>query len=150
MRNTMIKNQKSKIKNPSGFTLVEIGVAMSMLAVAMILVLQISFWSLRERARTAAHHVAIEQAANLLEAARAVPWESLTPEWAEAQRIPEDLNAVLIDGKLSVQVVPVEAVPLIKRVTVEVRWMLAEGVVSRPVRLVEFISARSTAKGDDQ
>lgn len=150
MKITTIKNHKSKIKNPSGFTLMEIGVAMAILAVAMMLVLQISFWSMRERVRASTQHVAIEQAANVLEAARSVPWESLTSEWAEAQRIPEDLADLFPEGRLSVKVEPLESQPLTKRVSVEIRWMLVEEVAARPVRMIGFVSARCTAKGGEQ
>ena len=139
-----IKNQKSRIKNPPAFTLVETAVAMGILAFAMCLVVQLAYWSMRERASTAARFVAIEQAANVLEAARATPWESLTAEWAEAQRIPDELHDQLPDAALTVIVEPVESQPLMKGVRVQLRWKMVEGVEAQPLRMEGLFSRRST------
>lgn len=140
-----IKNQKSTIKNPPAFTLMETGVAMAIVAVAMLLVAQLGYWSMRERASTAARFAAIEQAANVLEAAQATPWESLTAEWAESQRIPEELNDQLPEASLTVTVEPEESQPLTKRVLVDLRWKMVEGVEAQPLRMESLFTRRSTA-----
>jgi type II secretory pathway pseudopilin PulG len=139
-----ITNQQSKIKNAlaPAFTLVETGVAMAIVAVAMLLVAQSGFWSMRERASSAARFAAIEQAANVLEAARATPWESLTAEWAESQRIPDDLADQLPAATLTVKVELDESQPLTKRVIVELRWTMVEGVESQPLRMEGLFSRR--------
>ena len=144
-----ISNLNSPITKRRGFTLLEIGVSLVILATAMILVVQVGYWSFRERARTASQFVAVEQAANVLEAARAVPWDSLTTEWAESQQISAALSDQLPDGKLMVTVEPVQAQPLTKRVTVEVRWMMAEEIESRTVRLIAVFSRRAASKEGD-
>ena len=139
-----IDNHKSRITKLRGFTLVETCVAMAILAVAMGMVVQLAYWSMRERASTAARFVAIEQAANVLEAARAVPWDSLTADWADSQRIPDELNDQLPDAALTVSVESVESQPLTKRVTVELRWKRVEGVEAQPLRMQGFFTRRST------
>jgi prepilin-type N-terminal cleavage/methylation domain-containing protein len=137
-----IKNQKSKIKN--AFTLMETAVALAILAAAMVLVLRIGYWSLRERASTAARFAAIEEAANVLESARATPWNELNTEWAAAQRLPDDLTDQLPEALFTVTVAPVESQPLMKRVTVAIRWTMAEGVQSQPLRMEGWFSSRAT------
>jgi len=146
-----IKTQKSKITNARpAFTLVETAVAMGLVAVAMVLVAQLGYWSMRERASTAARFVAIEQAANVLEAAAAMPWESLTAQWAESQRISDELNDQLPAASLTVKVEPDESQPLLKRVIVELRWQMHASVEAQPLRMEGLFSPRSTpAAGGD-
>ena len=140
-----IKNRKSQIKNASAtaFTLMETGVAMAIVAVAMMLVVQLGYWSMRERASTTARFVAIEQAANVLEAAQATPWESLTAEWAESQRIPQEIDDQLPEASLTVRVEPEESRPLTKRVIVELRWKTVEGVEAQTLRMEGLFTSRS-------
>jgi hypothetical protein len=128
----------------AGFTVMEVIAATGVLTVAMLLVAQLGYWSLRERARTAARQVAIELAANVLEAARAEPWQSLDADWAAAQSIPEELADVLTEGRLAVRVEPEPDSPRTKRVVVEVRWLMYEEIESRPVRLIGLFAARSS------
>jgi hypothetical protein len=127
----------------------ELTVALSILAVAMALVAQIGCWSLRERAQGAARQDALEVAANVLESALASPWETLTTDWAAAQRLPESLAQRLPDGRLTVRVEPEALHPRLKRVTVAVDWKLDNGLPARPLQLVGLFRARSadTARG---
>jgi hypothetical protein len=138
-----IKSRPNKRDNRSAFTMAETGVALAILAFAMGLVVQLAFWSMRERASTAARFVAIEQAANVLEAARATPWDSLNDEWAEAQTLPLELSDQLQDATLVVEVEPLEAQPLTKRVVVELRWWRGEGVEAQPLRMHGLFTRRS-------
>ena len=129
----------------SGFTVIEVVAAMTLLAVAMLLIAQLGYCSLRERARSSTLRLALELAANVLESARATPWEGLTAEWATSQRIPDELKDFLPEGRLTVQVTTEESLPQTKRVTAEVQWLLPEGIESRPVRLVTLFTARTSA-----
>ena len=138
-----LKHPESEIANRSAFTLIETGVAMAILAVAMLLVVQIGYWSMRERASSAARFAAIEHVANVLEAARCTPWESLTDEWAESQRVPDDLADQLPEAALAVKVDLDASQPLTKRVIVELRWMMVEGVEVKPLRMEGLFSRRS-------
>jgi hypothetical protein len=123
----------------------EVVVAVGVLAVAMVLVAQIGVYSLGQRGRDAARHEALELAANVMEAARACPWEDLTPEWASTHKLPETLSKRLYQGKLTVRVEPEANRPQSKRVTVEIHWKLKDDISARPVQLVGLFSARSAA-----
>jgi prepilin-type N-terminal cleavage/methylation domain-containing protein len=123
-----------------GFTITEIMVALGLLGVALVMVAQVGIWALRERARITDREAAQEMAANVLESARAVGWEELTPEWAQAQRLPE---AYAERGwVLEVHVKAEESRPLLKRVTVAVLWKAGMGPSPRPVELVGLFAAR--------
>ena len=130
-----------------GFTVIELGVAMALLAVALVLVAQLGLTGLRERGRSAARYRAIEAAANVLESARATSWENLTTDSAAAQHLPDGLQGVLPDAKLIVEVISEASLPQAKRVTVEVRWMLPEDVKAGPVRVEALFTARSRDGG---
>jgi type II secretory pathway pseudopilin PulG len=143
MSPSSIKNQKSKIKNVLAYTLMETAVALAIVAVAMVLVVQIGYWSLRERSSTSARFAAIEEAANILEAARATPWEALNADWAESQRLPDELADQLPEASVAVTVEPVESRPFVKRVTVALRWKMAEGVEAQPLRMVGWFGSRA-------
>ncbi|MCI0456300.1 MAG: type II secretion system GspH family protein, partial [Gemmataceae bacterium] len=127
----------------SGFTVLEILVALGLLSVALVLVAQVGFWSLNERRRSVLRHEALETAVNILESAQASPWEALTPEWAATQRLPDPLAQRLEKAQLTVRVEPEASRPQTKRVTVELSWLLSNGMPAQPVMLVGLFSARS-------
>jgi type II secretory pathway pseudopilin PulG len=132
----------------AGFTILEITLALGVLAVAMVLVTQVGFQSMRDRARNAARHQAEELAANILEMARACSWEALTPDWAAAQRLPETSAERLANGRLTVCVTPEAGRPYLKRVTVTVSWTQDGDKAARPVELVGLFRTRTAvAKG---
>jgi type II secretory pathway pseudopilin PulG len=126
-----------------GFTLMETGVALIIVAVAMVLVVQLGYWSIRYRTRTAAHFLAAELAANVLNEAQAVPWESLTKEWAESSRISEEAMQQLSQATLTVHVEQVQDQASTKRVTVDIQWTLVDDADSHAVHLVGLFSRRS-------
>jgi prepilin-type N-terminal cleavage/methylation domain-containing protein len=126
-----------------GFTLLETMVALGILGVVLLVLAQLAYLLLCERQRDAARQEAVEEAANVLEAARACSWEDLTPAWAARQRLPGPLAGRLRDGRLEVRVEPEASRPQTRRVTVEVRWSLEDGKPARPVQLVTLRSARS-------
>jgi hypothetical protein len=118
-------------------------VALGVLGLVLLLLAQIGIQVLRERQRDAAHQDALEAAANVLEAARACPWDDLTAAWAARQRLPESMTGRLRDGRLEVRVEPEASRPHTRRITVEVRWSLDDDRPAPPVRLVGLRSARS-------
>jgi type II secretory pathway pseudopilin PulG len=124
-----------------GFTIIEVTLALGVLTVAMVLIAEVSVWSLREQSRSSARQTAEEVAANVLEEARACPWDELTPAWAAAQRLPEPL--LQRDWRLTVRVEPEKSLPEVKRVSVAVQWAASEGAPAAPVQLVSLFSARS-------
>ena len=61
----------------SGFTALEAVIALGMLATAIVFVSQLVTFGIAERKRNLAQQQAVETAANILEAARACPWDKL-------------------------------------------------------------------------
>jgi hypothetical protein len=131
-----------------GFTIAEVVIATAILAALMVVVTEVGYHSMRERARIAHRQTALETAGNVLEAARARPWDELTPEWAAKQDLTEETKSALPEGSLTVRVEPVPERPRIRRVTVEVRWQVEEGKPAERVQLVSLFSARSAVKED--
>ncbi len=140
-----MKTCRLESRDRRGFTVLEATLALGILAMAMMLVAQTGLWSWRERARSALRLEALESAANILESARACPWDDLTPAWGAAQHLPEPLAERLGDGKVIVHVEPEASRPLIRRVTVEVRALSDQRIEEPLVQLVGWFSARSAA-----
>jgi Tfp pilus assembly protein FimT len=128
-----------------GFTVLELVISFSILATAMVLVAQIVVWSLAERTRALVRQEAIEAAANVLEVARATPWNKLDAKWAAAQVPPGELAERLQGqgGKWTVRVDDEASRPRTRRVSVEI-----EAANIPTVHMTALFSARTaTAKG---
>ena len=129
-----------------GFTLVEVMVATALTVVALGLIATMAAWNYRERAQHQARHLALEAANNALEAARATPWDKLTPEWAASKQLTDD--PWLPEGKLEVTVADEPGDKGLKRVVAKVSWMVSADRPRLDVELVGFFAARpATAKG---
>jgi hypothetical protein len=130
--------------NRRAFSLLDCVAAIGLLALAMTLVAQVSLWSLGERRQGLARQEALEEAANLLETARTLPWEELTPQWAQKQRLPDGLAERLGHGHLTVHVEPVPSRPHTRRVNVTITWD-RQSLPGQEVQLTALLSARSAA-----
>jgi hypothetical protein len=126
-----------------GFAMLEALAVLALLTVVVTMVTEVGVWLLGERQRTLVRQEAVETAANMLEAARAVPWDELGPDWAKAQHLPESL-AKLPESRLVVRVSPEPGHPRTKRVSVAIH--------ARPARanpldmeMVSLFSARSAS-----
>jgi prepilin-type N-terminal cleavage/methylation domain-containing protein len=126
-----------------GFTVLEVVTVMALLTGALAFVAQIGVWCVQERVRGGLRQEVDETAANVMESARACPWEDLTKKWAEAQHLPEALARRLGDGRLTVQVEPEPSRQHVKRVTVEITWKPRNRGTQQSARLVGLFSARS-------
>jgi hypothetical protein len=133
-----------------GFTVFEIVVAFSVLAVVLVVTAQVGYQTMRERMRHDLRQKAQDISTNTLEAARALPWESLTPQWASAQQLPESWKELQPDGELQVRVEPDAALPQVNRVTVRVRWDFREGIPPLELELVTLLAARETLTPRDK
>ncbi len=120
----------------------EVVAALGVLGIAILMVTQLGVQSLQGRARAQARQEALEVAANLLETARATPWDALTPEWATAHQLPESLAERLWEGKLTVDVRPEKDAPRTKRITVEITWQQPDGHPGS-LQLVGVFTARA-------
>src|ERR1019366_9074609 len=124
----------------AGFTILEVTIALAILIILGMIVAQATVWSLRERARLVSHQAATELAANVLEEARAQPWDKLDAKWADGRTVPSEMAELLPAGKI---VVKLEPATNSRRVTVEVRWQLEQ---EQSVSLTTLLSAREAKK----
>lgn len=141
----LAKRQEKRI----AFTVIEMVAAFALMAVVLVLVAKAGFTSMKERGRSLARQTALEHVHNILETARALSWEKLTPEWAATLKLPEDWIYVLPEAQLHVKVDPEKTSPHLKRVTVHLRWLNADGY---PVeeQLVGLFAARSAALKEEK
>lgn len=127
----------------SAFTIIETVAAFALVGFVLVMVAKVGFTSMKERTRSVAKQTALEHLHNVLETARAIPWEKLNAGWASSLKLPEDWKYVLPDGELDVQVEAEKDMPLVKRVTVLIRWKNVDG---QPVetKLVGLFAARES------
>jgi len=125
----------------------EILISLGVLTSTMVLVAELATWSMAERTRVGERIAAIETTANILEAARGRPWADLTPEWAAAQQLPDELRTRLRGVTLSVRVEPEPDRPRVKRVTVGITWRHADGAQARSVITKALFADRSAGGG---
>lgn len=128
-------------KGRSGYTMIEVAVAVTILSLLIPVIAQLAYWSLMQRMRAQSEQAALELCQNILESARAAKFEDLTDRWAAAQTIPSDTKTLLPDAKLSVKIEP--DVNQVRRVTVAVTWHTEPGGPAREVQLVTLLSPRS-------
>ena len=117
-----IKNQKSKIKNASGFTLLEVSVAGALLFVLMVVAVQMLGWVASERRAAVRRQWAVQEAANVMERLTAQPFERLSADQAAAIELSAATRQVLPDAQLEVNVVDEPEQPIAKRLLVAVEW----------------------------
>jgi prepilin-type N-terminal cleavage/methylation domain-containing protein len=127
-----------------GFTLTEVALALAVLLGTAALVAETAVWSLSQRGRTAARLDAVDVATNILERARALPWDELTEQWGSDQQMPSTFAARWPDCRLSVRVEPQSKRPHAKRVTVEVRPLEPNRAGWQPVTMTAVFAARTT------
>jgi type II secretory pathway pseudopilin PulG len=127
-------------------TLLETTVALAVIAVLAVVVAQCLILGMRERARSATYQAALELAANVLETARAQPWDQLDRVLAKAQTIPAEMADLLPEGKILITLELGPPEPRTLRVTVEVRWQLDPGLPPQSVSLTTLLSGRMAKK----
>lgn len=134
----------------SGSFLVEATVALAVIVIAAGIVAQCIVWSLQERARSQSHHAALELAANVLESARAVPFDKLDADWAKSREVPSEMADLLPEGKVIATLDSSASLAPAKRITVEVQWLLMPGQPPQSVRLTTVLSPREAKKAGGQ
>ena len=136
----------NKYTRRPGMTLVEVTVTLAIMGILAVIVAQCAVWSLEQRGRIAAEQAALELADNILESARAQPFEKLDQAWADAQTIPAEMEALLPDGKVQVKVESDQPVALCRRVTVAVTWRFELYLPPHSVELTSVLCDRVAAK----
>lgn len=139
-----LQRQAGKPAPRRGFSLIELTVAMALTIVVLGIVASLAVWSFRERAHHQARFIALETANNILEEARSLPWDKLTPGWAAAQPTIDDL--FLPEGKIAVTVTDEPGEKGLKRVVAKVVWRASADRPPLDVELVGFFAA--IKKGD--
>jgi prepilin-type N-terminal cleavage/methylation domain-containing protein len=131
-----------------GFTLAETVAALAILAILVGIVAQVVVWSLRERGKRVAHHAAVEIAANVLEEARALPYDELNQAWADGQAIPSEVEGLLTAGKVVVNVEADKLAPGTKRVSVTVQWQTEPDGPRQEVQLATVLSRHEAKRAE--
>jgi hypothetical protein len=128
-------------------TVMECTVAATALLFALMIAAQAATWAVAEQLRSQQRQEALEAVANVLETARAQPWESLNADWARRQELLPALAQRLRDAKLTIAVEPEAGRKQSKRVRVELTWKNVDGTPAKPVRQVSVFSARTSPGG---
>lgn len=125
-----------------GFTVAECAIALAVLAGVSVLAAEMGTTSLSHRSRLEARFEAGQVAQNVLECARATPWDELTADWAKQQKLPAHVVERWRYETLAVRVEPEPDRPRVKRVTVEIRWT-ADGASWPAVTFTALFAART-------
>jgi hypothetical protein len=124
-----------------GVILIEVIVACGLAAVLLTVCVQVLTLMAVERRGVERRAIGLQEAANLVEQASAIPFEQLTKEKLNAMSIDSALATLLPDGKAYFSVEE-EWEPLpSKRVSVELSWLGAGRRREAPVRLTTWVFA---------
>ena len=126
-----------------GFTLTECMIALAVLAACSVMVGELAIWMLAQRTRIEARSEAEQLLANVLEQARALPWDELTPAWAADRKLPQGVLERWPTTKLVVRIEAEPNHPRMKRVTVEVQLEHAKAVKAAPLSMTALFAART-------
>lgn len=129
-----------------GFTLIEVTLAIGLLAVAMVAATQVLTASLRQRAAADRQFTAQIEASNVAERIAAMEYDAVTPETVQSLTLPSEVQSSLPSAKLNVTCNVVEsAVPPHKKIAIELAWAQAREE-RRTVRLTTFKYAPTRPK----
>jgi hypothetical protein len=109
-----------------------------------VLLAQIVVGQVVGRKQQAARLAALETAANILESARTLTPDELSPRWAESQHLSAESAEKMLDPTLSVQVESQPNMSRLKRITVRLSWAPATGRPVGDVELTGYSAARKT------
>ena len=125
---------------PRGTTLLEILVASVLVAALTTLTIQ-SVTAIGRQQRTAWQRtVALQVAANEMEAIAEHPWSELEPGTSTIEQAQsESTIATLPDFELTRSIELDSADPTAKRIEIAVRWTSKMGETARPVRLIAWV-----------
>ena len=128
-----------------GFTMIEVSVAIALLAAALLGATQVLAMSARQRSAADRHFAAQLEASNVAEHITAMNYDAITPETAAAMKLPPEAQAALPSAELKVacEVLGDAALPY-KRVVIEINWPGVEAE-RRAVRLTTFKYAPARA-----
>ena len=117
------------MSNRRGSLLVELGAALTLVAIASLLLLQLLQAVARQKRAMQQHAVATQALANALEAQLARPFDEFKPQ--EQLTLPAEVKALLFDAqaRLDVEEIAAEdAVPPAKQLVVFMTWTSSSGL----------------------
>jgi type II secretory pathway pseudopilin PulG len=121
-----------------GSLLVEVGVAMVILTVALVAIAQTLGMVALQRRESERRLLAMQAAANLMEQIAAQPFGQITTERVAALKLPDELQQALPDARLDIDVTPTADEPAGKRIRIDLAWTNRAGQQDAPVRLVAW------------
>jgi type II secretory pathway pseudopilin PulG len=125
----------------AGFTVVELVLALSLLAVFCTVFVPVLAAITRERKAVAQEQAALQHVANVLEDLTQRSYRELTSGPLDVANMPDHLRSLLTDAEQSLAVDTVADNPPVVRLTVSLRWRQSAQVWSRPVTLSAWVSA---------
>ncbi len=126
-----------------GYLLVEVFVALAILAALFVLVIQMVSTTARERRANERRAIALEHAANLLDRASIIPYEQLSAESLREITTSTNAGQLLPESDVCWTVDEDSSEVPAKRVGVELTWRATHGRSDAPVRLVTWAFPQS-------
>jgi prepilin-type N-terminal cleavage/methylation domain-containing protein len=134
------------VKRPA-FTILELTVAMAVLAVIGVVAMKFSIAVGRRSADARQHQAAIVEAGNVMERLAVRPWEQLTPDALRDVSLSDEARQAVPGAVLKVEVQQQPQEPGAKRLAVEIRWPDDSGQPVLKARLVAWRYRMPDAKG---
>ena len=124
-----------------GVMIVEVLVACGLLAVLLALSVQLISVTAHARRASERRAIALEQAANIIERVRGLPFPEITRERLAGIELPPEVRQILPDAVAEVTMEEEPGDVAAKRVRVEVHWKGAAGT-EPPARLTYWVYAQ--------
>lgn len=118
-----------------GATLIEVTVALVVLAAAMLALAQMVTLVARQRRLTEARRMALQEVANQAERVAVMAWDEAAPDKLTAWEPSTDLLAGIPAAQCAIEVTDEPGPPTARRVRLEVRWTDAAGQPVTPAGL---------------
>jgi len=126
-------------------TLLEVGVALVILAAAMAALVELLSLSVRQRRLDDQRSLALVELANHAETLGVLPWEELTPETLATWQPSADLAALLPSAECKARVEEEAGPPPARRVELRIAWTNSVGEQVTPVELTLWRYAQEVA-----
>jgi hypothetical protein len=129
-----MQHHRSRLKG-RGATLIEVTVALVVLAAAMLALAQMVALAARQRRLTEARRLAMDEVANQAERVAALPWDKVQPAEFTSWEPSAALTGAIPAVKCLAEVTDEPGPPAARRVRLEVQWTDAAGQPTSPVGL---------------
>jgi len=118
--------------------MLEVIVAGVILAAMMTICLQMLHATTGRHRATDVRHLALREAANVMETLAATPWGDLTQQYTEQVKLSDEATRGLPAGELKISVTESDDQPDAKRIHLRIRWHNRSGRFTQPVQLVAW------------